>query len=91
MSKLNQIETALQEIDQATFHKLYDTYLYALGYEDITPFGASLGKDKTKAGTPDSYILLKNGEYIFIEYSTRSSGLFGKFSDDLSKCFELCG
>lgn len=89
MSKLNQIETALKEIDQATFHKLCDTYLYALGYEDITPFGVSLGKDKTKAGTPDSYILLKNGEYIFIEYSTQSSSLFDKFSDDLSKCFDV--
>ena len=89
MSKLNQIETTLKEINQATFHKLCDTYLYALGYKDITPFGASLGKDKTKAGTPDSYILLKNGEYIFIEYSTQSSSLSGKFSDDLSKCFDV--
>lgn len=89
MSKLNQIEAALKEIDQAKFQKLCDTYLYSLGYVNITPFGVSLGKNKTKVGTPDSYILLETGDYIFIECTTQSSSLFNKFSDDLSKCFDV--
>ena len=89
MSKLNQIQNALKEIDQAKFQKLCDTYLYALGYQNITPFGVSLGKNKTKAGTPDSYILMKSGDYVFIEYSTQSSGLARKFSGDLSNCFDV--
>lgn len=88
MSKLNQIETKLKEIDQARFQKLCDQYLHSKGYENINPVGVMIGADKVVKGTPDSLIALPNGKYIFAEYTTQNDGVFGKFLDDLAKCFD---
>jgi hypothetical protein len=88
MSKLNQIETKLQEIDQARFEKLCNHYLHCKGYENINPLGVMIGADKVVKGTPDTLIALPNGKYIFAEYSTQQSGICAKFMDDLAKCFD---
>lgn len=37
---------------------------------------------------PDSYIILKNGKYIFIEYTTQKTNIVKKFLKDLEKCFD---
>jgi len=88
MSKLNQIKTKLQEIDQANFQKLCDQYWHYKGYEKINPLGVMIGADKVVKGTPDTLITLPNGKYIFAEYTTQQSGVCAKFMDDLAKCFD---
>jgi hypothetical protein len=87
MSKIEQIEAELKSIDQAKFQKLCDHYFYYRGF-DVKSFGSVIGKNKTRKGTPDSYILLPNGNYIFIEYSTKEDALGDKFLKDLDSCFD---
>jgi len=87
MSKVNQIEKALQEIDASKFHKLIDTYLSKAYSYKITSNGTKLAEDKPTTGTPDSFALLENGKYVFIEYTTQKKDIVNKFLDDLEKCF----
>lgn len=53
--------------------------------------GGSIGKRKDKKGTPDAYIKLENGNFVFIEYTTEQGSekkIFDKFKNDLEKCFD---
>lgn len=88
MSKLNQIQNELKQINAAKFQELCDSYLYRKGYSNIEPFGSMIGKEKTVKGTPDSYLRLPNGNYIFIEYTTNKNNLFNKLTGDLDACFD---
>lgn len=88
MSKINQIEKALQEIDASKFHKLIDAYLSKAYSHKITSNGTKLAEDKPTTGTPDSFALLEDGTYIFIEYTTQKKDIVNKFLDDLDKCFD---
>jgi hypothetical protein len=88
MSKINQIEKGLQELDSGKFQKLADAYLHKKGYERINPFGSVIGADKTRKGTPDTFIALSNGKYVFAEYTTRQDNVFEKLKGDLEKCFD---
>ena len=87
MSKINQIEKALQEIDATKFHKLLDAYLTK---KISAPHsnGTKIGEDKPTKGTPDSYIILEDGKYIFIEYTAQKTNIVEKFLKDLEKCFD---
>ncbi|TSA25304.1 hypothetical protein D4R71_05415 [bacterium] len=85
MSKINEIENKLKEIDQGSFQKLCDDYLYRSGFEHITPSGSVIGKNKTKSGIPDTFIELENKNYIIVEYTTQQKDVFNKFKDDLNK------
>lgn len=88
MSKVNQIQSALKAIDQANFQKLCDHYLHKLGYNDINAIGSVPGKDKTKVGTPDTYVPRADGKYLFAEYTTQQEGVFAKFEEDIAKCLD---
>jgi len=88
MSKINQIEKSLQNIDATNFHKLVDSYLSKAYSYHIVSNGTKLGEDKPTKGTPDSYVILENGKYTFIEYTTQKSNIKNKFLDDLDKCFD---
>lgn len=77
MSKLSQIEKALQAIDPTGFHRLCDSYLYEQGYEGINAIGLVIGADKSRRGTPDTLIAQSDGTYIFAEYSTQHEGPVG--------------
>ena len=48
--------------------------------------GSQTGKQKTVKGTPDSLLLLPNGMYIFVEYSTNITAGLKKLQDDIKKC-----
>lgn len=87
MSRLIQIEYALRAIDGARFHQLCDTYLTRRGYP-MNPFGRSLGVDKVRRGTPDSWALLPNGKYLFAEYTTQQTQVLSKLLSDLAKCLD---
>ncbi|NRB41224.1 MAG: hypothetical protein HRU20_22585 [Pseudomonadales bacterium] len=88
MSKVNQIETALLELEGGAFQKLIDAYLTAKGYEKINSIGSVIGNNKVRKGTPDTLIALDNGHYIFAEHTTIKKDIFDKFSDDIDKCLD---
>ncbi|SEO84222.1 hypothetical protein [Nitrosovibrio sp. Nv6] len=88
MSKINQIQTALRELDGGAFQKLADFYLKKRGYDHLVPLGSVIGKNKVKTGTPDTLAIFPNGRYVFAEYTTQQTGLFAKLKDDLDKCFD---
>lgn len=88
MSKINQIESEIKKLSAGSFQKLADAYLHKKGYDRINPVGAVVGSDKTKKGTPDTFITLPNGKYVFAEYTTQQDDLFSKLDADLKKCFD---
>jgi len=88
MSKLNQIQNELKNINEARFQELCDSYLYLLGYEGIRPIGSAVGKEKTVKGTPDTVVVLPNGRYLFVQHTTQQTRLFEKLSGDLDECFD---
>jgi len=88
MSKIEQIESSLIKINSAKFHKLCDAYLYQIEYDHPISTGSVIGKEKERKGTPDAYIALKNGNYIFIEYTTQSDKLLVKIIKDINKCID---
>lgn len=88
MSKINQIQQALKEMDGGEFQKLVDAYLNEKGFGHINAIGSVIAANKVKPGTPDTLIALPNGNYIFAEHTTQSSDLLGKMKKDLAKCFD---
>lgn len=87
MSKITQIQNALSQINDAKFQFLCDDYLNLKYSYDVKGLGSMKGKEKTIKGTPDSLVLLPNGNYIFIEYTTKSKEVGKKFLADLKSCF----
>lgn len=88
MSKINQIEKTLQEIDATEFHKLVDSYLSKAYSYHIVSNGTKIAENKPIKGTPDSFVILENRKYIFIEYTTQKTNIVSKFLKDLDKCFD---
>jgi len=94
MSKLNQIQTALLQIDATKFQKLCDCYFKSEGYSDIDPVGAVTGMDKPRKGTPDSILYNSDKKPVFVEYTTQQSGTLQKFIGttkkigDIEKCLD---
>lgn len=88
MSKINQIQNAIKELEGGAFQKLADSYLLRKGYPQINPIGSVPGSNKTKKGTPDTYTPLDDGGYVFAEYTTSKDRVCRKFSDDITKCLD---
>ena len=88
MSKINQIEQELSQIDASKFHKLINTYLSKKFSFMVHSNGTKIGEDKPISGTPDSFVALEDGDYIFVECTTQKSDIVSKFSKDLNKCFD---
>ena len=88
MSKLNQIQSAIKELEGGAFQKLAASYLYKKGYTKLNAIGSVVGSNKTKTGTPDVLNRLPSGKYVFQEHTTQKVGALKKFQDDLEKCFD---
>lgn len=88
MSKVNQIQDALDQLGGGEFQKLADAYLVEKGFGRVNSIGSVVAANKVKAGTPDTLIPTPEGNYIFAEYTTQQSGLLEKMKDDLDKCFD---
>jgi hypothetical protein len=88
MSKINQIQRRLSEIEGGLFQKLAEAYIYKKGYENVNSIGSLVGSDKSRKGTPDSFFPQPNGKFIFAEYTTQQIGLYDKTLDDLTKCLK---
>ncbi len=90
MSRLQDIENALSSINQAAFQNLCDSFL-ALRNSNYSAFsrtGSQSGKQKTVPGTPDTFLLLPSGKYIFVEYSTDITRGLAKLKKDVKKCID---
>lgn len=92
MNTTTQIENALKAINQASFQTLINHLLYLQGNKYVGAPGASIGKEKTSKGTPDSYFVNKD-KYIFVECTTqekvgKSKSFFDKLSKDIDHCFK---
>jgi len=70
MSKINQIQRALKELEGGRFQNLGDSYLHHKGYQNLNPLGSVIGADKVRQGTPDTYARQKDGRLVFVEYTT---------------------
>ncbi len=89
MAKINQIQSAISQLDGGAFQKLADSYLLRKGYDQINPIGSVAGSNKVRKGTPDTLIPTLDGKYIFAEYTTTSEGkVFSKFCGDIDKCLD---
>lgn len=86
MSKINQIEQRILELSGGAFQKLCDSILAKEGFTDINSIGSVSGSNKVRRGTPDCWIALPNGKYIFAEDTTQQDGLLGKIKSDIAKC-----
>lgn len=90
MARLQSIENALSSINETVFQELCDSFL-SIRNENYLAFsrtGSQSGKQKTIKGTPDTFLLLPNGKYIFVEYSTNVTDGVSKLIKDLEKCID---
>lgn len=87
---LQKIQNALININETIFQELCDCYFYTKNgcCGTINRIGSQVGKQKTKKGTPDSYISLPNGKYILLEYSTNVTQGVDKLLSDVVKCLD---
>lgn len=93
MSKIDEIESKLIQINDGTFQKMCDLLLFYKGYETVVATGSVIGKEKTRKGLPDSYVPLENGNYAFVEYTTKErlnggSDFYNKLRKDIEHCFD---
>ena len=90
MSKLQTIENALSAINETVFQELCDSFLILKNnnYRSFSRTGSQCGKQKTVKGTHDTFLILPNGHYIFVEYSTNISAGLSKLKQDINKCID---
>lgn len=94
MSKINEIENAIKQLEGGRYQSLMDQYLYRkFKYDNIQSLGSQEGTDKTTKGIPDSYIKTEVGSYILIMYGTHISiaggkSTFNKIKSDIESCLE---
>ena len=88
MSKINQIQDALRQLDGGPFQKLADAYLVEKGLGPVNSIGSVIGADKTRPGTPDTLVTTSEKKYVFAEYTTQQQDLLKKLRSDLDKCFD---
>ncbi len=90
MSRLQAIENALIAINETVFQELCDSFLILRNenYKAFLRSGSQVGKQKTTKGTPDSFFLLPDGKYVFIEYSTNITEGVSKLIKDVQKCID---
>lgn len=91
MSRLQAIQNALSAINPTVFQELCDSFL-ALNnrnYSALSRTGSQYGKQKTTPGTPDSFFLLPNGMFLFVEHSTNITDGVSKLENDIRKCIDV--
>lgn len=88
MATITAIQRKIAEMSPAAFQRLCDDYLAKMGYTGIVSLGTMDGAEKTTPGTPDTYFCIKDGKYVFAEYTTQRDGLANKIMEDLEKCVD---
>ena len=90
MSRLQSIANALVAINETVFQELCDSYLKLRNqnYRAFSRTGSVSGKQKIKKGTPDSFFLLPNGNYLYVEITTNKTDK-NKLEKDIKACFDI--
>ncbi|BAC15334.1 hypothetical protein [Oceanobacillus iheyensis HTE831] len=88
MSKINEIQNKIHELNGGEFQKMMDVYFSKTINGEVYSIGSVIGNNNTKTGTPDTLIKSAESKYIFIEYTVQKSNLYKKFEDDLEKCLD---
>jgi acylphosphatase len=93
MGKLQLITKELEAINDAVFQELCDCFLSLQNssYKAYARSGAHPTKQKTTRGTPDCYILLASGNYLFAESTTQEhkyKKLIDKLKSDILSCLD---
>lgn len=90
MSKIQHIAERLTQINGDIFQELCDSFLALRNsnYKAFIRSGSLATKQKSKKGTPDSFFLLPNGSYLFLEATTQQDKLYEKLEQDIRKCMD---
>ncbi|MEH7419890.1 MULTISPECIES: hypothetical protein [Bacillus cereus group] len=88
MSKINEIQNKLGELNGGEFQKLMDAYFAKEYRGEVYPIGSVLENNNTKTGTPDTLIKPNNKKYVYIEYTVQKNRIVSKFKDDIQKCLD---
>ncbi|EZH74605.1 hypothetical protein ATO12_12630 [Aquimarina atlantica] len=91
MNQLSSIKERLKNFNDTEFQELCDSFLNLRhrGYKAYARNGAHDIKQKTTRGTPDSFFLMPNGLYLFVESTTtenKGKRLLDKLKNDISAC-----
>lgn len=89
MTKINEIQKAITQLEGGAYQSLMDAYLYVkYGYSNISELGSQLGTNKTVKGSPDTFVRKDNGKYILITYGTVTNTSYLKIKEDIEKCLD---
>lgn len=88
MSKINEIQMRLGELNGGEFQNLMDAYFAKEIKGELYPIGSVLANNNTKTGTPDTLIKSENRMYVYIEYTVQKSNVVSKFKEDIQKCLD---
>lgn len=88
MAIINTIKKKILQLDQGSFQNLCDQILHSLGYSNLVSLGSQSGTQKTTKGTPDTYCIIEDSKYVFVEYTTQQNDLRNKITDDIKKCLD---
>lgn len=94
MNQLASIKERLKNFNETEFQELCDCFLSLRnrGYKAYSRTGAHDVKQKTTRGTPDSFIQMPNGLYLFVESTTtehKGKRLLTKLKNDISGCLDV--
>lgn len=86
MTRINEIERKIKELEGGRFQNLGDKYLYRkLDLKNIHSLGSQEGTDKPTKGVPDSYAMHDDGTYTMVAYGTEKN-YKNKIEKDISDC-----
>ena len=89
MSRINEIQRKILELEGGAYQKLVDDYLCAkYKYPNIQPLGVQTGTNKPTKGVPDTYVHTDDDTYILINYGSVGRNQDKKIKDDILACFD---
>ena len=89
MSRKTTIKSLIRQMNPASFQRMCYDYLEKIVFKDIVSLGTYAGAEKTTRGTPDSYISMPDGKYIYVEYTTQQNDVATKIEKDIEKCLDV--
>ena len=79
MAIINIIKQRIRMLEAGSFQNLCDHILSNMGYDNLVSLGSQAGTQKTTKGTPDTYCIVDEDKYVFIEYTTQDTRLFQNY------------
>ena len=88
MSKVNEIQKEILQMEGGAFQKLIEMYLMKkYHFSNIQTLGSETGTNKTTKGTPDSYVLTDENKYILICCGSVKNDPEKKITTDIMSCY----